>query len=169
MFKEVKKTIDGIEFGVTPFPAIEALRLQATLSKLIGPSLGAALGSLSKSKGKEVDINGGMLGSSIQFLFEQLTEETFVALIKRILKNVTCLYASEEGSSPIIHDFGDKFDERMTIVFQCKLLTMYKVVGFVLEVNYPDFFGVIGTVIGDRFRTISSKSAKTEEKTEPKE
>jgi hypothetical protein len=158
MFKEKKKIIDGTEFNVAPFDAGEAFKLQATLGKLFGPSLGAALGAIKKQKGN-VDINGTELSKALQSLFDQLSEDTLFALVTRLLKNVTCSY-SINNAPPTIFDFSDQFTSRFNIVFQGRLLVVYQLIAFVLEVNYPDFFLKIGTVFGDRFRTIMSPQAK---------
>jgi len=41
-----KKTVDGIQFTVAPFPVTEALKVKMLLAKTIGPALGEMVGSI---------------------------------------------------------------------------------------------------------------------------
>lgn len=152
MFVSQKKTIDGTEFEVAPFSAIEALKLQSTLLRIFGPAFGAAIGAIDKKdKNSQTNIDGNALGSALQMLFDGLDETQMIILIERLLKKTSCTF-SVNGGAPVVFDFAESFNERLDIVFQGRLMTVYKVIGFVLEVNYPDFFGKIGAAIGKRFR-----------------
>jgi hypothetical protein len=44
--RQKKKEINGVQFSVAPFLAVQALRLKAYLAKLFGPALGQTLGAL---------------------------------------------------------------------------------------------------------------------------
>ena len=147
MLPEKKKEIDGMKFGVTPFMAGEALRLQSQLLKLFGPSFGAAIGAFKKGT---TDIDGDALANALMFLFNQFSdEEVLFNLIKRMMKNVVVEFTDDNGLV-VLFDFAESYESRLTIVFQGKLLTIYKVILFVLEVNYPDFFDKVKGFFGDR-------------------
>ena len=154
MFEQKEKIIDDLKFMVSPFPAGEAIRLQAYLMKLLGPAFARMVGAIksgSLSGMLDQEIDGEAAADALRMLFSVLDEDTLMALIQRLLKNVICDFPTAEGK--VLFDFTSKFDERLTIVFQGKLLTIYKVMFFVLEVNYPDFFLKIKSGIGFRKTT----------------
>ena len=160
MFEVKTKVIDELKFSVSPFDVKSALKLQAELFRIFGPALGSALGAFSKKdKDSETQIDGNGIGEAIEKLFTQLDPDTFYDLIKRMFGKVQ-VEVTIEGKTPILFDFYEKFDERLTIVFQGKITTIYKVLIFVLEVNYPDFFEKAGR-IGNRLKTTLSEKAKT--------
>jgi len=49
MTKAKKKTIDGVQFSVAPFPVTEALRVKMLLAKTVGPTLGEVVGAVGKN------------------------------------------------------------------------------------------------------------------------
>jgi len=162
MFDPKSKVIDEIEFKVVPFPAITALRLKATLIKVIGPSLGMFLGSIDNTKSlSEAKINGEGVSRAIQSLFEQMNEDLFIILIKQLLSQVSCTIKSDAGT-PLMVVFDStrpqEFDSQINTVFQGKLMTIYPLMVFVLEVNFPDFFAK-AKGIGSRLTTLMSEKA----------
>lgn len=155
MFETKSRIIDGISFKVRPFPAIEALQLKAYLLKTFGPAFGRAIGGLESSAGADLKINGAEISGAIQTLFSQLSESDFVALIQRMLKEVACEIPDQSGKMVLVN-MSEDFSAKLDIVFQGKLFTIYPVILFVLEVNFPDFFGKVGG-IGRRLQTMLSK------------
>ena len=151
MVETKTKEIKGKTYQVAPFTAVEGLRLKAYLLKLIGPALGELAGSV---EGLDSEINGAGLSKVIEKITEVLDENTFVALIKRLLQNVLVNWTDENGKKHAVA-FAQDFETALNVVFQGELFSIYPVLGFVLEVNYPDFFGKIAPVIGEKMKTIS--------------
>jgi hypothetical protein len=152
--KEQKIVIDGITFQVGPFMAVEGLRLKAHLVRTFGPALSELLGGINTAKvGSIADINlgGDGIARGLEKLLEQLTEDTFEALIKRLLTNVIATW-QEGGKSRSIH-FGQDFNTAMQLVFLGRLFSVYELIIFVLKVNYPDFFDKVVSGIGQRIKT----------------
>ncbi len=146
---ENRKEIKGNVFQVAPFMAIEALRLKAYLLKLFGPAIGELAG-LAKGiqQGQcvdnimDVNISADVVSGAIQKLVESLDEDTFVALLKRLFQNITVTYKG--GAKEQVLAFGGDFDTVFNLVFAQNTLSVYPLIKFVLEVNYPDFFTMIG-------------------------
>jgi hypothetical protein len=139
MFEAKSKEINGLKFIVSPFPAVKALKLKVHLLKIIGPAFGQLLGSVKNIKA-ETEINGESLGGALELLFSSLTEDEFIDILKTLLANTSCEVKGDKGTV-LIPFTEDKFNTALDLVFQGKLFTIYSVIGFVLEVNYPDFFG----------------------------
>lgn len=166
-FEPKSKTINEINFKVVPFAALEALRLKAYLLKTAGPAFGQLLGSfenLSAGLGN-MKIDGEKLSGAIETLMGHLGEEEFVALVQRMLKGVSCVIKDVAGKDLFIN-FVDEFSVKMDLVFQGKLMSIYPVMLFVLEVNFPDFFGKVGG-IGNRIQTALSTKGDESDKTFP--
>jgi hypothetical protein len=165
MFEAESKTVNEIPFKVVPFPAAKALRLQHKLVKIIGPAFGRLIGSLSSGDTDQVGkvslgnikIDGFEVSQALESLFSQLSEDEFMSLIKELFSGVSC-EVTRDGKSVLI-DFQENFEARLDIVFQRKLFTIYPVIFFVLEVNFPDFFGQLEG-IGNRLQTILSMPGK---------
>jgi hypothetical protein len=153
-----QKDIDGVTFQVAPFMAVEGLRLKAFLIKTLGPGLGALLGGLGDTKTLQdinnIKIDGTALAQGIEKLMENLGEDQFIGLIKRLFQNVVANW-KESGKQRAIA-FGNDFDAAMETVFLGRLFSVYPLIGFVLEVNYPDFFGKVVRGIGGRIKAIQT-------------
>jgi hypothetical protein len=161
--KEKKIVIEGVTFQVAPFMALEGLRLKAYLVRTFGPALGEVLGGIdAKNVGTIADMHlgGDNFARGIEKLLEQLDEDKFVELVKRLLANVIAIWP-EGGKSRSI-SFGNDFDTALQLVFLGKLFSIYQVMVFVLKVNYPDFFDKVVSGIGRRIKlTLTSKKEKT--------
>jgi hypothetical protein len=166
-----KKEINGVTFQVAPFMAIEGLRLKAHLVKTFGPALGELLGGIDIGKDGGIgELQLNRLDVVIERLMVNLTEDSFIALLKRLFANVIATWI-ENGKSRSIA-FGNDFDTAMQLVFVGRLFSVYPLVGFILEVNYPDFFDKAVKGIGRRIRatltsatedgTLSGESGKSE-------
>jgi hypothetical protein len=124
MVESKSKTIDGVNFTVTQFPARRAFAVQARLIKTLGPALGAAVG---KGVGGEVD-----LSAALQKLADNIEADTLVALAQELLASTRADGKELAG------------DAAFDMAFTGKLLTLYKVLAFLVEVNFADFFGAGG-------------------------
>lgn len=132
MIETKEKTIDGSVYAVTQFPAMKALRMQAKLGKYLGPSL--SLLYVSEMNGNSDE----KIPMALKMLFEQLDENTFESLTLELLQCVR--ENGVELTKPIID-----------LKFAGKLNLLFKVLVWVLEVNYADFFqenGVIQDLLG---------------------
>ena len=156
--KEQKITIEGVTFSVAPFMVTEALRLKMHLVRTFGPAIGEILGGINGANLKSInDLNLGGSGitKGVEKLLEQLDEESFVALIKRLFANVTATL--KEDGKAIAATFGGDFEVAMQIVFQGRIFSIYELIVFVLKVNYPDFFDKVVSGIGRRIqKTLTS-------------
>lgn len=157
MYEPQVKKIEGMTFSVVPFSAMEAFRLKAYLVRLFGPALGRVLGSLDTSSMSitEANLDGDKLGEAVGVLFETLSEDTFIAVIKWLLKRVT-VEITESGKAVVL-TFGDdrQFEAALDQAFQGRLFSIYPLLLFVLKVNYPDLFTLAGS-FGTRLKTFMS-------------
>ena len=136
MSKIKETTIDGKSWRVSKFGGLAGLKLLTRLTILIGPSLG---GSIKELKGLDInlksilsaDIPVGTLmesfGSGIEDFASRLDDETFPQLIQDLLVETKC--------------DGKEVSKQFDILFAGEYLTLFKVVYFVLQVNYPSFLG----------------------------
>lgn len=167
--EQVKKKIGSNTYMVAPFFAAEALKLQTTLVKILGPGVAKLIGAVpTPQDGKSIlesNIDGAEIASAVGTLFEHLGEEEFVSLINRILKNVIVELGTpvKEGTQSIKLVSLSEGENAFNMVFQGKLVDMYKVLFFVIQVNFPDFFELMGKGIGSRFQTILSNQEKVTE------
>jgi hypothetical protein len=152
--REQKIAIDGVTFQVAPFMAVEGLRLKAHLVRTFGPAIGELLGGIDGVKvGSIADISlgGSGVAKGLEKLLEQLDEDAFEALVKRLLTNVIAIWP-ESGKSRSI-SFGQDFGTAMQLVFLGRLFSIYELIIFVLKVNYPDFFDKVVGGIGRMIKT----------------
>ena len=122
-----EKEIDGLRFKTKQLPAMRAFKLMARLVKAIGPAIGA-LAKLDPST--RVDAVTSELAGAFSTLDDQEAER----LVPEILINTTVLTEDARGLSE-----KSLTKERIDEVFTGRLMTMFKVLGFALEVNYGDF------------------------------
>lgn len=138
MIESKDKKIDDLNVTVTQFGARRGLKLKVKLLKIFGPALvkmveGLDLGS-DKKFTLENDVDLDKLGDGVKLLFERVDEDQTLALVEEILADTKISTPDGKITS---EDIAKVFD----MVFSGNYLTMYKVVGFALEVNYGSFFG----------------------------
>lgn len=117
-----ERVIDGDTWTVQQFPATEGLRLMARLAKLLGGPLSAAMGALQGSDLLDAKVDGSLLGKAVAELADRLDEDEVAGLAKRLLKD------TRVGGKEVLPQFET--------LFQGRYLTLFKVLGFVLEVNF---------------------------------
>lgn len=170
-----KKTIDGIDVTVTPFPAVEAVRIQALIVRLLGPAMGRVAGALDNLFGAaktkalgELRIDGTALAGAIAELSDKLGEDQFMTVLRRMLRGVQCV-VQRDGQALVV-DFGEdkKFDTAFDLVFGGQTMTVYPVLAWVMQVNYPDFFqkvlgtgGLLGTILSSKPAVGSASESST--------
>ena len=117
MVKTEPREIDGHTYTVTQLPPRRAMRLLRRLAALIAPAFGGA------GDGKVAKFDFSGLASALG----GLRDEEFDLIVNELLA-----MAQVDGK-----DLLPIFD----LTFQGALPTLFKVLGFALEVQYGDFFG----------------------------
>ncbi len=167
-FQTTKKTIGNNTFIVARYSAREALKITRILGGLMSPVISRILGGLniqnliSKKKNlsdSDIKIDGDKIGEALEKMFNNLEEEDFMSLVDRLLQNTT-VEINEKGKKKIFSFVNN--NEAFDIAFQDNPLDVYKVLYFVLGINFPNFFSRIKN-IGTQLTTIISGVAdKTE-------
>ena len=138
MIQSKHKVIDGVEYTVTQFPARRGFKLKLTLAKKLLPGMsrlldtGAPISSL-----MDTDVSGGNVVTARQSALESVNEEEAISLIMELLSMTR--RSTKEGRGGV-----EMTAELIDIEYAGNYLALYKVLGFVLEVNYSDFFKGIG-------------------------
>jgi hypothetical protein len=157
------KEIDGIPFSVTPFPAIEAFKLKSYLIKKFAPAFSQVLGMLNSipKNGNFLDIkfDSDIITKAVKELILQLDENDFMELLRRLMQNV-CARTSVDGKALELYFTKDRFEASLDIIFSGNLFTVYPVLLFVLEANYPDFFKKAGGIGGKIQTMLTSEPQK---------
>jgi hypothetical protein len=125
--KRETRSIDGLDFAVTQHGARRSLRLDARIMRQLGPGLADVL------TGERVD--GGDLAAMARGLvplFAHLTDDDADALVSEILAFTSVVVDGCNLEMSKAAHFEQAFAGRR--------MTLWKVVGFALEVNYRDFF-----------------------------
>ena len=134
MIEPKTKEIGGVKVTVQAWPARKAFKYQVMYGKIFKSSLkelGAALQKAkdnSKSTDTKVEIDLSELGAAFGNLFETLTEEKTEEVL------VKCLSGVIIDNVPVTMEIFDT-------LYQGKIDDVYKVLAFVLEVNYGSFLG----------------------------
>lgn len=151
---EKTKKIDGITFSVGSMMAMDAFKLKSKLIKIFAPSLGKLFSSFDLNKDfKDIDLSKIPLAEIIQNVMSELDDETIDYLLRKLLWNVTA--TTDVNGKKTAVAFSSDFETVFNLVFNQKLFTLYPLLAFVLEVNYPDFFQKIKT-IGPKMKKIGS-------------
>jgi hypothetical protein len=130
MVKSQSKVIDGITFTVTQLPATRALKLFTKLVEVAGPALEA----LQKSPGSGLgDMEVAALGGALSAASSRLGEEGLMQIAAALFELATATW--EGAQAPVM--------ARFDVMFQGRLTTLFKAIGFALEVNYGDFLGAL--------------------------
>jgi len=127
MIEPQTRKFDELEVTVQAWPARKAWKYQLMFGKIFGPSLKELGAAFNKSTGIQDDFDISKLGEAFGNLFEKLSETEAEDVLMKCMSSVR---VNNQEMSPEIFD----------TVFQGKMSTVYKIVFFVLEVNY-DFLG----------------------------
>jgi len=137
MIETFTRMIDGCNYSVTQLPARRALKLKAKLFKTFGTALAPVM-----------DLSAKSLVVAIESFSKTIDENQFENLILELL-----MTARKDGIelTPAIID----------LEFAGDMAGIYKVCAFVLEVNYENFFTMMG--IGNLFPEPIAQPAWTTE------
>lgn len=131
MLKTEEQEIDGLKVTTTQFPAMYAFRLLARLARSVGPVMGAF-------QGASPDTDLADLAPQLSSALSVLDPDEVDKLVLEVLK-CTSVW-SPDGSRKVELSDRAKIDE----VFSGRIMTMFKVLGFCLKVNFSDFVTGIG-------------------------
>jgi hypothetical protein len=135
MYEAKEKSIDGHKVTVSQWPARKALAIKLKLIRAVGPSLGELVSSArgdNLNAALDSNMNMDRLGSALERLLGALDEVTFMALTSDLMSGVR------------VDDLEMADDNNFNATFTGHLETFYKIVWFVLEVNFGSFFGESG-------------------------
>ena len=143
MVESRSKEIDGQNYTVTQMPARKALKLTHRLGKALGP----AFSHLAAGHKDGVNLDFSEVGRAIESLFAALSEEDLDIIVKELLNSATV--TTEKGIQPVL--------PQIDILLAGRMDTMFKLIGFALEVNYGSFLDVAKRWFpGDLMATASS-------------
>lgn len=120
MIETKEKVIGDNTYAVTQMPALRAVKMQARLLRLVGPCIGALIAADPKNP-------DASLPMAISMLADKLDEATFEKLVLDLVQGVRC-NGVEMTRGLLDLDFAGKLND------------LYRVLQFVLEVNFSDFF-----------------------------
>lgn len=129
MLNTESRTIDGIQFTATQFPAVRGFTVLGKLVKTVGP----ALGTLASASGGD-DL--AALAPQLAGALSGLDPAAAASLMIEVLSCVSAMTTDEQGRMR-----SAQLDSQAAIdrVFSGKMGTMFKVIGLALQVNYADF------------------------------
>ena len=137
MIETKKKTIDKLKISVTQWPARKAFKHKRKLGYIFGPALGEIASGLENAKSGDSDslLDGdydlSKLGVAFEKLFDRLTDEEIDSIFEWMFSGVRI-------------DEKELTEDSIDVIFAGKMVTVYKVMGFVLEVNFGSFLGQSG-------------------------
>lgn len=121
-----EKIIGEATYRVSQLPAMRAFKLLTRLGKVAGPALAAMKGGLDAD-----------LGEAAKALFDRLSEDEVEQLLRQILETVQ---VTEEGKT---RQMLTGFD---IIYAGDRMVEVFEVVKFALEVQYGPIFAALGAV-----------------------
>lgn len=141
------KTIDGHVVQVQALPVFAGQRLFLRLLKLVGGSFGPALAALASSGSKGVgDVD---LAQHLGSLFATLSVDETEAITRALLAGALL---DPNGKCRPLLDVADT-------EFQGSVLTLLKCTLFAIEVNFPDFRGIVLGMLTDARKKAESKAS----------
>lgn len=125
------KEIGGEKYACTMMPATLANKTLIELVEVVGRPAATVLANAFTAKKDVADLDvDELVRVAMQAVFERMDGERGDALVKAVLDGVT---VEKKG------DVVKMFDEH----FRGRILTLYKVFGWAIEVNYQDFFDAV--------------------------
>jgi hypothetical protein len=128
MIETKEKEINGATYSVTQLPARRAIRLKAKLIKLFGPALAQmVLQTTAENESKSKN----SLVAAIESLAASLDPAEFENLVVEVLQG------SRKNGKELLPQIID-------LEFAGDMESLYKLLMFILEVNYANFFTMLG-------------------------
>lgn len=152
MIKTKTKTIEGNEYSCTQMTTTKSVRTLKRLVKLMGEPI-----VIFMATGSGDDNDTSTVDAASMFML-RMDDEDLVELIKTMLEGVTC------GTEEVVGDFDVRFAGELNL--------MFKVVTFVVEVNWQDFIDAAKSFVQEIISRMAAKAAaamKAEKETESEE
>ena len=132
-YRTEQKIINEIEVSVGTFPAVKGLKLKFKLFKRIGPGLTTLAKGLegSGSEFSSTNLDLSVLPEAIEKLFSGFEADEFVKIILELLQLTTI-----EGQTISNEDL-------FNVTFTGEFGFLYKVLAFVIEVNFKSFLELL--------------------------
>lgn len=133
-------SIDGVDYQITPLPAMRALRLKPRLLAVLGPTIAQVRRVSLEQIQRDKDLS--MIGEAITAFAGRMTPDELELLVKELLYS---LRKRTDPSKPFLPcGPGDTFNNE----FAGRTATVYRLIGFAFEVNYRDFFSAVSGQLG---------------------
>jgi len=126
MIQTKEKLIDERSVSVTQFPARKGLKIKLRLAKMIAPGFASATGIL--SNGLDAEFDSKALSYAVSQLVDNIGNDATVDFIVLELMQGTRLDDKEINNAIFDMEFAGNYG------------LLYKIIGFILEVNYGSFF-----------------------------
>lgn len=155
----IKKTISGVDFYITPFPALKAANLSGEIFSLIGPLISGFVPVIQTvranpdmepveavSKMDMADLMPGIVDA-----MQHMSGDRIEGLLKKLLimnQNVACEYDYEGEDGEIHHVKGRLNGDMLNEIFCQDVYGMYRLAGEVIAINYGSFFENMTTRFG---------------------
>jgi hypothetical protein len=127
--QSLDKEINGSIYTVTQFPARRALKIKAKLIKIFGPIFAQVFLSIDTKKADKDQKNDFII--AIEMLSNTLDPNEFENLIVELLQS------SRKSGMELTTAIID-------LEFAGDMSSLYKLIWFVIEVNFADFFALMG-------------------------
>lgn len=135
------RSIDGVEYTVTTFPARRGFQLKIALLKRLAPGLAGVIGAIGRKGGVDfrgildLDIKPDQIARGVAELFSGTTPEDALDLVMQLLSD------TRRGGREITPELFDS-------EFAGDYGHLYKVLAFVVDVNWGKMLRVGGGVAG---------------------
>ena len=126
MIQTKEKLIDERSVSVTQFPARKGLKVKLRLAKMIAPGFASATGILNGDLDAEFDSKA--LSYAVNQLVDAVGNDATVDFIVSELMQGTRLDDKEINNAVFDMEFAGNYG------------LLYKIIGYILEVNYGSFF-----------------------------
>ena len=156
MSKPVESIIDGVNFYITKFPALEAIRVQTVITKKLSAFFGGIAGTLLDAATKtkttksltltDLNIDTEQAGNFLINGLNSLDEDDLVYLFKRTFKNTVVKYTNK-GKTKAYEFSEGQFETTFNVVFEQNIITAYKLFFEIVKVNYQSFLALLGRVV----------------------
>lgn len=131
MQKTQEKIIGENTYTVTQFSATKSLKMLHRVGKYISGPLAKLAGDAKPGSAMiNAEITTETIGKAVQSFFEACDENTFESTVKELLTSTT------RNNKPLNFDLD----------FSGQIGELLKLVAFILEVNYKDFFSGIAAL-----------------------
>ena len=129
------RNIDGTNYSTSPLPATKSLAVLTRLTKMVGETL---LVIASRGAAALDDIDEDVIAFTVRQLVERLDEREVDQTVRDLLAGMRC--------AGVEKDVVQVFDAH----FAGRLMHLFKVLQYSLEVNYSDFFDAVQSQSGDQ-------------------